>query len=146
MTNWPPAGGLPFRRPIISEAHANSIAVLDITNWRRDVWLPAREAAGLVGVDSLRRSCSTVGAASRKRHCCCGTPDRKSTERHCARAMQERAHDRARREVQVDKGTSTGERLDALWLAWVKAFPDVIPKLGMDSDNVIDLDTRRRSI
>lgn len=59
--------------------------------------------------------------------------------------MQERAHDRARREVQVDKGASIGERLDALWIAWVKAFPEVIPKLGMDGDNVIDLDARCRS-
>jgi len=27
----------------------------------------------------------------------------------------------------------------------VKAFPDVIPKLGMDADNVVELDERRRS-
>ena len=70
--------------------------------------------------------------------------DKKTTERHDARAMQERAHDRTRREVQVDKGASIGERLDALWFTWVKASPDVIPKLGMDGDNVVDLDTRRR--
>ena len=36
----------------------------------------------------------------------------------------------------IDKGASLGDRLDALWLAWVKANPDVIPKLGMDADNV----------
>lgn len=159
-----PAGRLLFRRPIISPAHTNSVGVLDNTNWRRDVWLPAREAAGLVGDDSLpaldpRRypmkvkdlrafaasvlldsGSSLTEAALLLRH-----SDKKTTERHYARAMQERAHDRARREVHVDKGASIGERLDALWLAWVKAFPDVIPKLGMDSDKVIDLDTRRRS-
>jgi len=70
--------------------------------------------------------------------------DKKTTERHNVRAMQERAHDRVRREILVDKGASIGERLDALWLAWVKAFPDLIAKLGMDIDNVIDLDSRRR--
>lgn len=66
------------------------------------------------------------------------------TKRHCAKALQERAHDWARREVQVDKGASIGERLDSMWAAWVMAFPDVIPKLGMDGDNVIDFDARRR--
>jgi len=34
---------------------------------------------------------------------------------------------------------------DARWLAWGKAFPDVIPKLGMDAANVIDLDTPRET-
>jgi len=153
-----------FRRPIISAAHTNSIGVLDNTNWRRDVWLPAREAAGLVGDDSLpaldpRRypmkvkdlrafaasvlldsGSSLTEAALLLRH-----SDKKTTERHCARAMQERAHDRARRDVQVDKGASIGERLDALWFAWVKAFPGVLPKLGMDVDNVVDLEARRPS-
>jgi len=33
------------------------------------------------------------------------------------------------------KGASLGDRLDALWLAWVKANPEVIPKLGMDANN-----------
>ena len=70
--------------------------------------------------------------------------DKKTTERHYARAMQERVHDRARRDVQVDKGASIGERLDALWRAWVEAFPGVLPKLGMDVDNVVDLEGRRR--
>jgi hypothetical protein len=57
--------------------------------------------------------------------------------------MQERAHDRARRDVQVDKGANIGERLDALWEAWVAAFHGVLPKLGMDVDNVIELESRR---
>jgi hypothetical protein len=57
--------------------------------------------------------------------------------------MQERAHDQARRDVLIDKGASLGERLDALWFAWVQAFPEVIPRLGMDTDNIIDLETRR---
>lgn len=122
----PPKAGVtatvPLPRPIISPGYTHSIGVLDNTNWRRDVWLPAREAA------LLRHS------------------DKKTTERHYARAMQERAHDRARRDVLIDKGESLGDRLDVLWFAWVKVFPDIISKLGMDADNVIDLDERRRSI
>lgn len=70
--------------------------------------------------------------------------DKKTTERHYARAMQEWAHDRARRDVQTDRGASLPERLDALWDAWVGAFPDVVPRLGMEWGNVTDLESRRR--
>jgi hypothetical protein len=42
----------------------------------------------------------------------------------------------------ADKKTT--ERLDALWGAWVQAFPNVIPLLGTDWGNVTDLDARRR--
>lgn len=69
--------------------------------------------------------------------------DKRTTERHYARAMQERAHDRARRAVQIDQSASLPERLDALWEAWVGAFPTVLARLGMDVDNVIDLGARR---
>lgn len=71
--------------------------------------------------------------------------DKRTTERHYARAMQERAHDRARRDVRVDQGASLPERLDALWEAWVAAFPDVTPRLGMDWSNVTQLQSRRRT-
>lgn len=158
-----PAGRLLFRRPIISPGYTHSIGVLDNTNFRRDVWLPAREAAGLVGDESLpaldpRRypvkvkdlrafaasvlldsGSSLTEAALLLRHA-----DKKTTERHYARAMQERAHDRARRDVQIDRGASLPERLDALWEAWVGAFPDVIPRLGMQWGNVVLLRNRRR--
>lgn len=160
-----PAGRILFRKPIISAAYTNSIGVLDNTNWRRDVWLPAREAAGLVGDESLpgldpRRypmkvkdlrafaasvlldsGSSLTEAALLLRH-----SDKKTTERHYARAMQERAHDRARRDVQIDRGATLPERLDALWEAWVEAFPNVIPRLGMDWGNVTELESRRRPV
>ena len=67
-----------------------------------------------------------------------------TTKRHYARVMQERADDRARRDVLVDKGASIAERLDALWEARVGAFPGVLPKPGMNADNVIVLEARRR--
>lgn len=159
-----PAGRLLFRRPIISPGFTNSIGVLDNNNFHRDVWNAAREAAGLVGDKSLpaldpRRHAmkikdlrafsasvlldsgsSLTEAALLLRHA-----DKKTTERHYARAMQERAHDRARRDVQIDRGASLPERLDALWEAWVGAFPGVIPRLGMDWDNVSELDAHRKS-
>ncbi len=157
-----PAGRLLFRRPIISPAYTNSIGVLDNNNFHRDVWNAAREAAGLVGDKSLpaldpRRHAmkikdlrafsasvlldsgsSLTEAALLLRHA-----DKKTTERHYARAMQERAHDRARRDVQIDRGASLPERLDALWEAWVEAFPTVISRLGMEWGNVTEIASRR---
>lgn len=72
--------------------------------------------------------------------------DRPSILHDYARAMQDRAHDRARRDVQIDRGASLPERLDALWEAWVQAFPNVIPRLGMDRSNVAELEPRRRRV
>jgi integrase len=157
-----PAGRLLFHRPTNSPGHTRSIGVLDNTNFRRDVWIPAREAARLTGDESLpaldprrypmkvkdlRASAASVlldsGSSLTEAVLLLRHSDKKTTERHYARAMQERAHDRARRDVQVDKGANIGERLDALWEAWVAAFHGVLPKLGMDVDNVIELESRR---
>ncbi|MSY95042.1 MAG: hypothetical protein F2702_03945 [Actinobacteria bacterium] len=52
--------------------------------------------------------------------------------------------DRARRDVQIDRGASLPERLEALWEAWVQAFPNVIPRLEMEWENVTELDSHRR--
>lgn len=130
-----PAGRLLFRRPIISAAHTNSIGVLDNTNWRRDVWLPAREAAGLVGDESL--------PALDPRGYLMKEEDLRAFAASVLLDSGSSLHDRARRDVQVDKGASIGERLDALWTAWAGAFPGAISKLGMDVDNVIELKSRR---
>lgn len=156
-----PAGRLLFRRSIYSPGNTQSIGVLDNTNFRRDVWVPARAAAGLVGDESLpvldpRRypmkvkdlrafaasvlldsGSSLTEAALLLRH-----SDKRTTERHYARAMQERAHDRSRRAVRVDQSASLPERLDALWEAWVAAFPPVAEMLGQDSGRVVDLENR----
>ncbi|MDI1290671.1 MAG: tyrosine-type recombinase/integrase [bacterium] len=158
-----PAGRLLFRRPIISPGHTRSVGVLDNTNFRRDVWLPARQAAGLVGdaslpaldprrypmkVKDLRAFAASVlldsGSSLTEAALLLRHSDKKTTERHYARAMQERAHDRARRDVQIDKGASLPERLDALWDAWVQGFPEVIPRLGMEWGNVREIDPRRQ--
>ena len=58
--------------------------------------------------------------------------------------MQERAHDRARWDVQIDRGASLPERLDGLWEAWIQAFPNFIPRLGMDWGNVTEISQRKR--
>jgi hypothetical protein len=47
--------------------------------------------------------------------------------------------------VQIDKGASLPDRLDALWEAWVQACPEMIPSLGMEWSNVTELETRRRT-
>lgn len=157
-----PAGRLLFRRPIIAPQYTRSIGVLDNTNWRRDVWLPARAAAGLVGdeklpaldprrypmkVKDLRAFAASVlldsGSSLTEAALLLRHSDKRTTERHYARAMQERSHDRARRDVIVDKGASLSERLDALWLAWATAFPNVNERLGMDWGNVTDLGSRQ---
>ena len=46
--------------------------------------------------------------------------------------------------VNIDKGASLPERLDALWEAWSRAFPDVVPRLGSEWGNVTELDSHRR--
>lgn len=157
-----PAGRLLFRRPVTSYDGTHSVGVLDNTNFRRDVWAPAREAAGLTGDPSLpaldpRRNAikvkdlrafsasvlldsgsSLTEAAVLLRHA-----DKRTTERHYARAMEERAHDRARRAVTIDQAASLPERLDALWDAWVAAFPEVPARLGIDG-KVVPMRQRRR--
>lgn len=70
--------------------------------------------------------------------------DKLTTERLYANAMLGHAHDRARREVHVDQGASIGERLDALWLAWVAVFPVVSAQLGMGGVNQVAVDVRHR--
>ncbi len=157
-----PAGRLLFRRPVISPTPTQSIGVLDNTNFRRDVWKPAREAAGLVGdptlpaldprrypikVKDLRAFAASVlldsGSSLTEAALLLRHSDKKTTERHYVRAMQERSHDRARRDVQIDNGASLPDRLDALWDAWVAAFPQVTDNLGMTWTNVTELDGYR---
>jgi hypothetical protein len=123
----------------------------------------ARTAAGLVGDESLplldpRRNpmkvkdlrafaasvpldsgSSLTEAALLLRH-----SDERTTERRYARAMQERAHDRARRAVRVDQSASLPERLDALWEAWVAAFPPV--EASLRAAKVTELERRREVV
>ena len=160
-----PTGRLLFRRSIYTPGNTQSIDVLDNTNVRRDFWVPVRKAAGLVGEESLPlldphrnpmkvkdfrafaasvlldSGCSLTEAALLLRH-----SDKWTTERPYARAMQERAHDRARRAVHVDQSAILPERLEALWDAWVSALPSVIECLGLDRNNIIELHSRRHTL
>lgn len=159
-----PAGRLLFRRPPAERPRGHGIGLLDNTNFRRDVWIPARQAAGLAGDESrpsldprrypikvkdlrafaasvlLDSGCSLTEAALLLRH-----SHEATTERHYARAMQERAYDRARRDVQVDRGARLAERLDALWGAWATRFPRTVDAVGIDSTYVDDLLTKASS-
>jgi len=101
-----PAGRLLFRRSIYSPDNTQGIGVLDNTNFRRDVWVPARGAAGLVGDDSLplldpRRNPMKVkdlrafaawvlldsGSSLNEAALLLRHSDKRTTERHYARAM-----------------------------------------------------------
>ena len=45
--------------------------------------------------------------------------------------MSDRTHDRARRSAVVDKSLDLSQRLDALWAAWAREFPEAVAKLGI---------------
>jgi integrase len=150
-----PAGVLLFRHPNARLDGTNSIGSLDNSNFNDRQWTRARRAAGLDGDQTLppldpRRSAikikdlrafaasvlldtgaSMTEAALLLRHSTTAT-----TERHYARAMADKAHDSARRAVEVDKSLPLGDRLDALWGAWVALFPETRWSLGMESVSV----------
>jgi integrase len=153
-----PAGRLLFRRPTCVGDRTFGIGMLDNTNFRRDVWIPARKAARLDGdlalppldprrlpikVKDLRAFAASVlldsGSSLTEAALLLRHATTKTTERHYARAMQERAHDRARREARIDPAASLPERLDALWQAWMETHPTVTPQLGMNWENVAEL-------
>lgn len=116
---------------------------IDSTNWRKRVWNPAREAAGLNGdpalsaLDPRRRSLrvkdlrayaasvvvdsggTQYEAAALLRHSTVQT-----TNRFYARAQDERSQDPARAKLRLDLSMTLPERIDALWVAWVTAYPD----------------------
>lgn len=146
---WP-AGMLLFREENPRFEGTNSIGALDNTNYREKVWIPARIAAGLNGdldlpvldprrgsvkVKDLRAFAASVlldaGASRTEAAMLLRHSNTATTERHYARAMAGKAHDSARRAVSIDKTATLAERLDALWDAWVTAFPEVLDALGI---------------
>lgn len=48
-----------------------------------------------------------------------------TTNRYYARAMDERSQDPARAKLRMDLGLTLEERIDALWIAWTEAYPDL---------------------
>jgi integrase len=132
--------------------------VIETTNWRKRVWLPARDAAGLIGdprlshldprhralkVKDLRAYAASVivdaggtpyEAAALLRHA-----NVQTTNRFYARAQDERSHDAARAKLRINHDLSLSERIDALWVAWMTAYPELTSDLlrsGLDAQGL----------
>lgn len=136
-------GGDLLFRPVRRRYATSAPVVIDNNNWRKRVWSPAREAADLNGdpalsaldprrrplrVKDLRAYAASVvvdsggtqyEAAALLRHSTVQT-----TNRYYARAQDERSQDPARASLRVDLTMTLPERIDALWTAWVTAYPD----------------------
>jgi integrase len=116
---------------------------IDHSDWSKRVWYPARKAAGLVGdpalpeldprrralhIKDLRAYAASVvvdsggtqyEAAALLRHA-----DVRTTNKYYARAQDERSQDPARAKLRLDLQLTLPERIDALWLAWCRAYPE----------------------
>lgn len=114
------------------------------SDWTKRVWYPARRAAGLAGdsrlpeldprhravkIKDLRAYAASVvvdsggtmyEAASLLRHA-----DVQTTNRYYARAQSEKSHDPVRAAFRANLTLTLDERVDALWAAWVDAYPDL---------------------
>lgn len=135
-------GGDLLFRPTRMRFAGKPPVIINQSDWGRRVWRPAREAAGLVGdptlplldprrralqVKDLRAYAASVvvdsggtqyEAATLLRH-----SDVQTTNKYYARAQDERSQDPARAQIRLDLSLSLDERIDALWLAWTRAYP-----------------------
>lgn len=130
--------------------------VIEGGNFYKRVWLPARTAAGLNGDDTLstldprhramkvkdlRAYAASVivdaggtpyEAAALLRHA-----NVQTTNRFYARAQDERSQDPARTKLRISHDLTLPQRIDALWDAWIVAYPDL-------TANLLTEDARRR--
>ncbi len=135
-------GDLLFRPTRFGHGMKPSLPV-DHTNWTKRVWYPARRAAGLGGnvklpeldprrrpvkIKDLRAYAASVvvdsggtmyEAASLLRHA-----DVQTTNRYYARAQSEKSQDPLRAAFRANLSLTLDERIDALWTAWVTAYPE----------------------
>lgn len=137
-----PAGDLLFRGSRWHQSPGR-IGVIDNRNWTRDVWVPARQAAGLIGdrsrpdldprrnpilIKDLRAFTASIlhdsGATDLEASTMLRHRDTRTTQRYYARAMSEKAHDPDRVRLRVQTHLSLGERVEALWAVWARKYPD----------------------
>jgi integrase len=135
-------GDLLFRPTRFGHGMKPTITV-DHTNWTKRVWYPARRAAGLGGnvnlpeldprrravkIKDLRAYAASVvvdsggtmyEAAALLRHA-----DVQTTNRYYARAQSEKSQDPLRAAFRANLTLTLEERIDALWTAWVAAYPE----------------------
>ena len=136
------AGNLLFRVRTPTEA---SIGVINNRNFTRDVWVPARVAAGLDGdpslpitdpkrkaikIKDLRATTASVlvdagasrlDAAVQLRHA-----DPRTTDKYYSRALGNKHHDPARAAIRKNTNLTLSQRLDALFEAWCKTDPEMV--------------------
>lgn len=141
-------GGDLLFRPTRTRFVGRPPVVINQSDWGRRVWRPAREAVGLIGdpqlplldprrralqVKDLRAYAASVvvdsggtmyEAATLLRH-----SDVQTTNKYYARAQDERSQDPARSQLRLDLSLTLDERIDALWIAWTRAYPQQTDRL-----------------
>jgi integrase len=156
-----PAGKLLFR----TEHLSGGIGVLDNTNFRRRIWNPAIAEADLLGDASrpkndprhkairpkdLRAFAASIlvdaGASMTEAALLLRHSDQRTTEQHYARAVREREQDPARMSIRLKKNLTMYERIEALWVAWAKGFPEAVDNLGIPKDSAKDSANRGRKL
>lgn len=156
-----PAGKLLFRTSTTS----GGIGILDNTNFRRRVWLPAVEKAKLAGDPSrpkndprrksiklkdLRAFAASVlvdaGASMTEAALLLRHADHRTTEQHYARAMQDKQQDPARMSIRLKRNLTVSERIEALWSAWAKGFPKAVENLGIPKNRAKNRANTGRSL
>ena len=122
--------------------------ILDNSNFKRDVFYPAREACGLVGdkprpeldprrnallIKHLRAFAASVlvdvGATSLEASKLLRHKDYRTTLEHYARAQEEFAFDEDRVGLREATELKLTERLDRLWEMWADKFPEAAKKV-----------------
>lgn len=155
----PPAGQLLFRPQMIRPG-SSGIHVIDNSVFRRNVWDPARAAVGLGGnprlpkldprgrglkLKDLRAFTASVlidsGATITEGAVLLRHSDHRTTEKHYARAMLEKGNDPFRISLRTEGRLTTLERLEKLWKAWDKSFPQATKKIGISGQT-----NRKKSI
>jgi integrase len=145
-----PADFLLFSPQTVRLDETDSIGIWDNSNFRRQVWAHARDRVGLTGdttlsplnprrrairVKDLRAFAASVlldsGASMTEAAMILRHTSTKTTEKHYARAMNDLAYDQARRSVSLDRSMDLGQRIDALWDAWAKRYPESVAALGI---------------
>lgn len=162
-----PAGRLLFRA-VRWTPKSKGWGILDNSNFKRDVFDPAREACGLVGDESrpeldprhnaliikdLRAFAASVlvdaGATTLEASRLLRHTDPRTTLAHYARAQEEEGFDADRVSLRDETGLRLSERLEKLWDAWAAKFPEAAAKVasvnaaGDPDSDVVNLNERR---
>jgi hypothetical protein len=106
------------------------------------VWVPARNAAGLIGdqtrpdldprrnailIKDLRAFTASIlhdsGATDLEAAAMLRHKDSRTTTRYYARAMTEKAHDPDRAQLRIQTQLTLADRIEYLWAIWASKYP-----------------------